>query len=305
VKRTFAALALLICAQAFSQTPVKFEAASVKPVLDWPPPAGPNGQRGSGPGCPATMHVEPQRVDFRCTDLIMLIGYAYRIAPDRITAPDWMTAAGATRFDISATIPQGASKNQVPEMFQALLAERFRLVARRGPASLPIYALVVAKGGLKIRQATAPSTEEPDTTPGRDFSYGTVQSHTAGDITTITNPHMGTVKETGDPYQTQRWGAPDTSLEGLAELLDHVAPLSLPVIDMTGLSGRYQLTLEVSGRELRGAGQAGDDRKTEIEAAVLTAFNSGLQNLGLTLERRKGQVETVIVESAKKTPTAN
>ena len=91
------------------------------------------------------MKVEPSRVDFRCTTLLMLIGYAFRISPERVTGPAWMMSP---RFNIEANIPQGASKNQVPEMFQNLLADRFKLVIHRQTANLPVYALVVAKGGL-------------------------------------------------------------------------------------------------------------------------------------------------------------
>ena len=175
-----------------------------------------------------------------------------------------MMAVGSPRFNIVAKIPQGASKDQVPEMFQALLAERFKLVIHRGTANLPVYALVVAKGGLKVKEPTSepgaqsPSTD-PDTPPSLDGFYGNIQSRTipnanGGDsVTMISNPRMGTVRQTGDPYRVQRWEASNISFAGLADLLDHVAPLSLPVIDMTGLKGRYQLVLEVSLRDLPGA----------------------------------------------------
>ena len=46
---------------------------------------------------------------------------------------------------------------------------------------------------------------------------------------------MGTVRQTGEPFQIQRWEAPSISLEGLADLLDKVLPLSSPVVDTTGL----------------------------------------------------------------------
>jgi uncharacterized protein (TIGR03435 family) len=65
----------------------------------------------------------------------MLIAYAFRLPPDRITGPEWMTAVGATRFDMAATIPQGAPENLVPEMVQSLLAERFKLVFHPAPGS--------------------------------------------------------------------------------------------------------------------------------------------------------------------------
>ncbi|HEY6342182.1 MAG TPA: TIGR03435 family protein [Bryobacteraceae bacterium] len=207
-------------------------------------------------------------------------------------------------------------------MFQNLLADRFKLVIHSQTANLPVYALVVAKGGLKIKKAApqegAGSTPvDSDVASTFDAFYGTVQSRTipgadgSDSVTIISKPRMGTVRQTGDPYRGQRWEAPNISFAGLADLLDNVAPfLSLPVIDMTGIGGRYNLALEVSLEDLRrhaglasepaGPGNAGD-----MEEIVLSAFNNGLLKLGLRLEHRKGPLETVVVDRVEKTPTEN
>jgi len=257
------------------------------------------------------MKVDQQRVDFKCLNLAMLIGYAFRVSPDRVQGPGWMMGVGSPRFNISATIPQGNSRDQVPEMFRALLAERFRLIIHRQPAWLPIYALVVARGGLRIKRAVNQSDAgDSEATAGPDFFYGTVQSRNISSASQterlISSPHMGSVRETGDPYRIQRWEAPNISLEGLADLLEHVAPLSLPVIDMTGLSGRYSLALEVSLSDLSPADrQSSDDPKADLEETTLRAFNNGLLKLGLHLERRKGPVETLVVDRVEKTPGEN
>ncbi|HEY6342181.1 MAG TPA: TIGR03435 family protein [Bryobacteraceae bacterium] len=89
----------------------RFEVASVKPVSNWPPSDVPGERGAAGGGCPTSMKVEPSRVDFRCTTLVVLIGYAFRVSPERVTGPAWMMSP---RFNIEANIPQGASKNQVP-----------------------------------------------------------------------------------------------------------------------------------------------------------------------------------------------
>ncbi len=51
------------------------------------------------------------------------------------------------RFEIQAKIPDGVSEDKVPEMLQALLAERFKLVIHRDKKELPVYALIVGKNG--------------------------------------------------------------------------------------------------------------------------------------------------------------
>jgi len=238
-----------------------------------------------------------------------------------------MMDVATPRFDIAAKIPQGASENQVPEMLQALLADRFKLVLHRGTANRSLYALVVAKGGLKLKvaapEAGAPvsaAAADPDAPPGVDSFYGVIQDRTTttangkDSTATIVNPRMGTVRETGDPYRIQRWEAPSTSLEGLADLLDKVAPLSSPVIDMTGLKGRYQLVLEVSLADLSGARPsipasgdptAKENARADMDETILKAFNDGLRKLGLQLQRRQGPLETLVVDRVEKTPIGN
>jgi uncharacterized protein (TIGR03435 family) len=151
-------------------------------------------------------------------------------------------------------------------MLQALLVDRFKLATHRSTAKQPIYALVVAKGGLKIRAADS----------------------------------AGTVRESSGPDRLQCWEVSGITLEGLAELLDRVTPFfSAPVLDMTRLNGCYSLVLEVSLKDI------GDRTPLEMEDAVLKAFNDGLRKLGLQLARGKGPVESIFVDYLENTPSEN
>jgi uncharacterized protein (TIGR03435 family) len=328
---------VLLCIAAFGQAASNppapgssarptFEVASVKPAARRPGGAGERAGGGVvGGGCPTSLKMDRSRVDVQCATIAMLIGYAFRISPDRVTGPDWMMGAGSPRFDIAAKIPQGASEHQVPEMFQALLADRFKLAFHRGNKNGATYALVVEKGGLKLKEAVpeagaqvSAAAADPGAPPSIDGFFGAVQTRTTANAdgrsstTTISNPRMGTVRQTGDPFGIQRWEAPSISLEGLGDLLDKVTPLSSPVIDMTGLKGRFQMVLEVSLRDARpgrisvdGNPTAVEGPGTEMEEAILKGFNDGLRKLGLKLERRKGTVEAVVVDHVEKTPTEN
>jgi len=85
-----------------------------------------------------------------------------------------------------------------------------------------------------------------------------------------------------------------------------VAPV--PVVDMTGLKGRYQLDLEISWSEMSAA--ASDSSRDPafdpaFSAAQLNEFQHALQKAGLRLSQRKGPVETVAVDQVEKTPTEN
>jgi|SRR6185437_8284350 len=168
-----------------------------------------------------------------------------------------MMDVGSPRFDISAKLPLGVSKDRVPEMVQTLLADRFRLTVHRGTITESVYGLIVAKSGATLERAVASATgsvlEDTEPPVGTADFYGELQSNTTrnadgtGFTTTIRNPRMGTVRETGDPRRLLRWEAPSTSLGGLADLLDKVAPLPAPIIDMTRLGGRYHVI--VSGND--------------------------------------------------------
>jgi uncharacterized protein (TIGR03435 family) len=239
-----------------------FEVASVKTAA-MRPVAG--GREGGGMGCPQSTKVDAGRVDFECASLVSLIAYAFRISPARITGPDWMSSLSAPKFDIVAKLPDGASERQAPEMMQALLAESFQLATHRGTSTQTMYALMVTKGGLKMAETADPET--------------------------------AAVEQVSGAGRTQRWEAASISFASLADLLDRALPLDSPVIDMTGLKGRYRLALEVTLDQLPGIGAP-----LEMENTVLARFNEGLAKLGLHLERRKGPVETVVVDHVEKAP---
>jgi uncharacterized protein (TIGR03435 family) len=297
---------LLLLAVALGGAQTRFEVASVRASVWRPAAAAAPGERGTGGGCPTSLKLDRGRIDIHCATLAMLIGYAFRFSPDRVQGPDWMMSVGSPRFDLAATLPAGAAAKQAPEMVQTLLADRFKLAIHRGTVERAILALVVAKGGLKLKETAASGSSAADSEPvaGALGFYGETQDSTTPDgAVLIRGPRIGTVRQTEGPDRLQRWESAVITFDGLADLLDHVAPLPSPVVNMTGLRGRYPLALEVSLNELSRPGRAPDGG--DIDAAILTAFNDGLRKLGLQLERRKGPVGTVVVEHVEKTPTEN
>ncbi len=88
---------------------------------------------------------------------------AYRIPQDRITGPCWM---GEQRFDILAKLPDGASKEQVPEMLRTLLEDRFKLVVHHEQKLVPVYLLEMGKDGPKIHESTAEDSAYADCNGG-------------------------------------------------------------------------------------------------------------------------------------------
>src|SRR4051812_32149754 len=104
-------LPLLACA---SLSAVEFEVASIRPA---------------GPATPAALlhvglHVDGAQV--RCTAMSLndYIGMAYKLKSYQISGPDWLKGE---RYDISAKIPEGASRDDINEMLQHLLETRFQM----------------------------------------------------------------------------------------------------------------------------------------------------------------------------------
>ena len=115
---------------------VEFEVVSIKPA----DPATPGRTAQQTPG------------GFRCRNLRLfeLIMSAWHLNRDQIAGgPNWLETAG---WDIDARFPAGASPAQAPQMMQAMLADRFRLVTHRETRMLPVYTLTVAKSGIKLQE---------------------------------------------------------------------------------------------------------------------------------------------------------
>jgi uncharacterized protein (TIGR03435 family) len=121
----------------------RFEVASIKPAPI----------TSSGPPAHAGIEIDGARVDIGYWSINQLIYRAYGLPAYQLSGPGWMNNL---RFDVVAKFPEGASKDQLPEMLQWLLADRFGLVAHAETRELPGFALVVGKGGPKVKLA------EPD-----------------------------------------------------------------------------------------------------------------------------------------------
>jgi uncharacterized protein (TIGR03435 family) len=132
-----------------SSATLSFEVASIKPSGPLDPAAIMAGKAHIG------ISVDKARVDIGNANLMGLICWAYSIKPNQVAGnPDWLNAGmNADRFDILAKMPEGAKEAQAPEMMQKLLAERFHLRVHREKRDLPVYALVVDKGGPKLKEA--------------------------------------------------------------------------------------------------------------------------------------------------------
>jgi len=313
---------------AFAQTKPAFEVASIKPAapLDMAKIAA-GVQNGEMPKLGA--HVDGARAEYIYMSLKELIITAYKVKPYQVTGPDWMAT---TRFDIMAKLPDGSTKAEAPKMLQALLEDRFKLTLHHETKENPVLALVVAKGGSKLQESTTAPVAVDESVPlkpgemsvdGPDGPVRVTVSKTGE--STVNMGLKGTMHYKMDPAtMSLHLDASQLEMSGLADMLTQFSQIggagNKQVMDMTGLKGYYQVSLEFSLADLMamvrasgmdvpaGAGGAPGANPTGVAATDPTGSTSlfaAVQALGLKLEQRKAMTDQLVVDHVEKSPTEN
>ena len=321
----------LAAAAAFAQTKPAFEVATIKPS----PPldqAKLLAAMQAGGKMPIGANVDALRAEYLYLDLKSLMTYAYGVKPYQITGPDWMSAA---RFDIVAKMPEGSKKEDAPKMLQTLLEERFKLTTHRASAEHPVLALVAGKGGPKLKASAEKPVaidESAPLKPGElkmDGAEGPVRVKV--DVTTgssvIDMGLKGKMSYRLNPAtQTFHIDFSMTTMEGFADMITQLFAQiggtgGRQVVDMTGIKGNYDASVELSLAELiamaraagadipggapGGAGGRGNVPVASDPGGGGSSLADAVQSMGLKLESRKAMVDQLIVDHIEKTPTEN
>jgi uncharacterized protein (TIGR03435 family) len=251
----------------FAQTPAPrpkfdaFDVATIKPTA---------------PGEKAryiTMRGDDRFVEKSYT-LKLLIAAAYDLSPQTISGgPAWVSS---DFYDILAVTPGGVrpTRPEQMSMLRALLADRFKLTFHREQKEFSIFQLEVAKTGAKIGSdgGLKPSTAPPDQPPAL--------------ISMVYPKHV-------------LLPARNATMAEFASLLQR-AVLDRPVVDMTGLPGRYDFDLQWAPDET----QFGGDLPAPAEATSAPLFTAVQEQLGLRLLATRGPVSALVVDTADR-PSAN
>ncbi|HEY1756232.1 MAG TPA: TIGR03435 family protein [Bryobacteraceae bacterium] len=234
----------IISGAARGQAPV-FEVAAIRPsppVAVWAGFQTPGGGRFEG------SHVTVKA----------MVAYAYGVRDLYVSGgPGW---AASDQFEILAKADEGATPAQMRGMLQSLLAERFKVVARRETKELPVYDLALAKGGSKLQESSG-----------------------AG----------GFVKYLGRG-QIEGKAVPVAALtQYLSTELERI------VLDKTGLAARYDFKLSwTPGEGLSEKLKISDTAPLDPGGASL--FTALQEQLGLKLEAAKGLVETIVIDHVER-----
>jgi uncharacterized protein (TIGR03435 family) len=185
------------------------------------------------------------------------IQWAYGVADYQIAGPGWLGEPYdyrmTPRYDIAAKARRGASVDEMRAMLRTLLADRFRLETHRTPREMASWLLSVGAGGHKLQLAA----------PGAEF------------------------RATPSPTDLRLEGA---TLDEFGNLIS--GKLKLPVLNRTGLAGRFDFGLDFS----RFRPPIEDD---ELFSRAIR------EQLGLRVETKKAQIEMVVVDRVEKQPAAN
>jgi uncharacterized protein (TIGR03435 family) len=287
MKRIVSTLALmLVTLLGYSQSKLQFEVASIKPVSDGTPVDG----------VQIGLHVDGSQVRYNFLSLKEYIAQAYQVKLYQISGPDWLAGQ---RFEIAAKLPDGAKVSQVPEMLQNLLADRFSLKLHRDSKEFPVYALEIAKSGLKMQESAADPDSDPAPKPAVNVAAaGSAQGVSVnlggGSYYSFANNRLE-----GKKLTTGRF------VDILARFMDR------PVVDQTGLTAPYDFALDLTPEDytamlIRSAITAGVNLPPQALRAL--DFSSGdslvnaLQKVGLSLTQKKAPLDVLVIDSVLKAP---
>jgi uncharacterized protein (TIGR03435 family) len=257
--------------------PPQFEVASIRPST-----AGTYGQ-----------------VSMRQFALKDELAVAFNLKQYQISGPDWLATQ---KYDIVAKLPDGAPRDQVRAMLQALLADRFQMKTHHETRDFPVYALVVSKSGLKMNELPADPADAGKERPAVNVSV------TGGRGGVVANYGNGSFFSLGE----NRIEGKKMAMSFVADMLSRFE--DKPVVDMTELKGYYDLTLNFTEEDyhamlIRAAIASGVALPPEaiqaMERASGDSLFSALQALGLKLESRKAPLDVLVIDHMEKAPTEN
>ncbi len=216
----------------------------------------------------------------RDATVLNLIRTAYGVTVDVIAGgPNCMKS---DLFDIVAKVPQGTTPATANLMLQALLSERFRLVIQREMSPRPAYVLSVGKGGSKLKRAAASADsgcrQDLVGEPGGRGGQAGPASLPNMKVTC----HNLTTKQIAENLRQMAGSYHNTYLEH-------------DVLDSTKLEGAWDFELEFTP-----IGLTGDKGRDAI-----TIFDAVNKQLGLKLEKQDVPVESLVIKSVNRNPTAN
>jgi uncharacterized protein (TIGR03435 family) len=224
--------------------------------------------------------VDDAQVDLGGVDLSTLIQLAYGLPPDQISGPGWLEEEP---FSIMAKLPAGASKSQVPEMLQTMLAERFKMTVHHEEKVRPVYLLEVGKGPLKLKESKGDN-------PGQDGCQGEGGGYRF--CQNVTMEQFAEILSQG------------ATMSAMAPVGTPSALLDRPVVDETELKGGYDFSLEYGRVGAARVGRGGNSAPTG-DGATLVPISDAVKALGLVLKPGRHTFDILVIDHVERVPSEN
>ncbi len=207
--------------------------------------------------------------------------------------PKWVTT---DNFEIRARAAGNPTKDQMRLMVQSLLADRFGLVVHFETQQTSVLAMTLIKlgklGPMLRPHGDGPSCDVPVPNPTPETSPKSID---------IFPPACGVFTAVGKPNHVIKMGARNTTMEMIAYSISSLGQFGRPVVDKTGLSGRFDLTIEWT-RQPNGSPAAGADAQVDLQG---TTFTEAVQEqLWLKLKPAKAPLKVIVIDHVQR-PSEN
>jgi uncharacterized protein (TIGR03435 family) len=273
-------------------------------------------------------HVTASRAEYIGMPLKDLIALAYRLRGYQVNGPDWLSSE---RFDIVATMPEGATRDDAPAMLRALLEDRFKMSAHKDTEEHKVLALLVGKNGSKLKKSTTTPEPVDENAPLKPNEI--TMDGPDGLVRMTRNPDGSMLFDLGTrgtvavklnlQDQALRIESSMVTMGGFTDTLSAILAQmgGQQVVDMTGLKGNYEIGVEIALADLMAmagspgvgpppaggpatGGPASGGPVASDPGGGASIFQS-VKQLGLELDERKAPVERLVIDHIEKMPTEN
>jgi uncharacterized protein (TIGR03435 family) len=223
----------------------------------------------------------------------LLIRNAYAVQPFQIVGgPDWI---GSERYAIEAKAGSNVGRAEMFLMLQSLLEDRFQLKTHRETKELPVYALLAARGGIRLPPPKEGGCVIPAADAPPDWSEGRMIPPGQGQPPLV---RCGSV--------SVGLGIPSARMQGgKVPMTEFIRALSAivgrTVVDRTGFPGFFDVRLDFLPDETTPAmPPPPPDAAASLESRSPSMFTALQEQLGLRLESQKGAVEVLVIDHAER-----
>lgn len=272
---------------------MSFEVASVKRNVSGAPPEGPKPYGNFNMGWGDAYNFTAGLLQAANIPLVNYIKFAYKILPGKQAEllqsqlPKW---ANEDRYDIEARAAGNPSKDQMRLMMQSLLADRFKLSAHIETRQVPVYDLLLVKGGKLGPQLQPHSAAHPCFTPSDTLTPN---------WNTRLAPFCGTlIGDRDEVRRLDRMQGQGFTMKILADSLSVPGQtIDRPVLDKTGLSGAFDFSIEYIPEGSVNPNEQYDENGPHFLEALE-------EQLGLKLVRSTGPIDVLVIDHIEQ-PTPN